>query len=281
MQSRAGASFLGIALILGTALPVPAQSRKEEVAFDLRHGYLIVVKGSTGNLGDLSFVVDTGTTHSMLDRKVAERLSLRYHSRSILNIDRYQMMQWADLDELQAGPIRAKHVRVMVGDLKKFSEYADNLDGIIGVDLLRTSRSMSINYVTRSLAFEFEAEGNTAKGTDAQALVMRVPVQGQPVKLILDTGMEGMLLYADRIGKKLPHLKLTNRRGHAHEGRLTGERATLDGIQLGSPTVQSPVFLVRRAPSVLSSDIDGYMGIGVLHAKWVEVDFLADTIRWQ
>jgi hypothetical protein len=38
--------------------------------------FLVVVKGGIGNLDDLKFIVDTGATWSVIDRKVAVRLTL-------------------------------------------------------------------------------------------------------------------------------------------------------------------------------------------------------------
>jgi hypothetical protein len=69
-------------LLLGTVFSFAAEGNEQEagaqtgVPFDLVSDFLVVVKGGIGNLDDLKFIVDTGATWSVIDRKVAERLLL-------------------------------------------------------------------------------------------------------------------------------------------------------------------------------------------------------------
>ncbi len=270
-----------IALAMPMAIPAMAQSEHEDVPFELQHEYLIVVKGSVGKLTNLSFLVDTGTTHTMLDRKIADKLSLPRQRGKVVNFDRYANVEWADIAELQLGPLKTRNLLVMVGDLKEFSEFADAVDAVIGLDLLWMSQRMRIDYGSRLITFQFAAETASTRTQGPQAFAVRLPVQGQVMLLVVDTGLQGILLYTDRLRKHLPQLKLTGRIADVHEGRLIGERATLSGVHLGADESQTSVFLIHDAPSSLSADIDGYMGTAALNAKRVELDFTAYKIRWQ
>ena len=268
-----------IALAVAMAIPVTAQSQEERVPFELRHEFLIVVKGSIGKLANLSFVVDTGATHTMLDERIADKLSLKRQSGEILNFDRKAKMEWADVAELQIGPLEARNVRVMVGDLRNFSEFADTLDGVIGVDILRMSQGMRIDYLLKLVTFKFADEQVSGKPPKPQVFTVKLPVQGQTMVLVLDTGLQGILLYSDRLSKHIPELRLTDKIAPVHQGRLTGESANLHGVQLGTVELQAPVFLIPSAPTSFPSDIDGYLGTAALNAKRVELNFATGTLR--
>jgi hypothetical protein len=97
----------------------------------------------------------------------------------------------------------------------------------------------------------------------------------------VDTGIEELVLYSDRLRRNLPQLKLSSVIGNAHSGPLTGSRAALDGLQLDDSHRDFHTFLLEEAPENLPADIDGYIGVAVLHAVWVELDFKAQTLRWQ
>jgi len=264
---------------MAMAIAAMAQSKHQDIPFELQHDYLVVVKGSVGQLGNLSFVIDTGTTHTMLDRRIADKLSLARHPGKVLNFGRHVDIEWAEIAEWQVGPLKTGNLRVMVGDLKQFSQFADAVDAIIGLDVLRMSRGMRIDYGSRLVSFKFEAESVSARIPVSQAFLVRLPVQGQSMLLIVDSGYRGILLYTDRLRRHLPQLKLTEVIPHVHQGNMTGETATLSGLHVGAVDLQASVFLIPDVPDSIPVDIDGYLGTAALNAKWVELDFATNTLR--
>lgn len=254
---------------------------QEAVPFQLQKGFLILVEGRIGPLQGLRFVLDTGATHTLVDKKIAEKLSLHCRHGKVLNYDRYAEIELANIPELQLGPLLVRNVEVMVGDLKQFSELVDGVDAIIGLDLLRINRSLKIDYVARKVTFKSADKCEPESPRTPQVFEVRLPVQGQTIVLVMDTGRQGMLLYADRLRKHAPQLKFTNTVGQAHEGRLAGQQAMLSGVRLGDDDLQVSVFLIDGAPNSLPANIDGYFGTSVLNARLVEVDFAASRLRWE
>lgn len=254
---------------------------QETVPFQLGKGFLILVEGRIGPLQGLRFVLDTGATRTLVDKKVAERLSLHYRHGKVLNYDRYAEIELANIPELQLGPLLVRNVEVMVGDLKQFSEFVEGVDAVIGLDLLRINRSLQIDYDARKVTFTSAGRCDPVKPRTPQAFMVRLPVQGQTIVLVMDTGRQGMLLYADRLRKHAPQLNFTNTVGQAHEGRLAGQKAMLSGVRLGDDDLQVSVFLIDGAPNSLPANIDGYLGTSVLNARIVEVDFEANRLRWE
>jgi predicted aspartyl protease len=259
----------------------PNQSLQGAIPFHLDGGFLILVDGRIGPLAPLRFVLDTGTTHTVIDRKIAERLLLPRQAGkgTVVNFDREVELQWTSLPELRVGPLVVRDLPVMVGDLKQLSEFAEGVDAIVGLDLLRSSESVRIDYLRKLVIFKLPADF-PADSRLPVALTVALPTQGQRVRLIVDTGLQGMLLYQDRIEKHLPQLKLPGKSA-AYAGRLKGRSATLSGIELGPDFEQSSVLLLRGAPRSLPSEIDGYLGMNTLHAQIIELDFRSNTLRWQ
>lgn len=270
---------LALAIILPAGVRAHSE-RRETVPFELHHNYLVRVKGSVERLEGLSFLLDTGTTNTILDRKLAARLGLRLEPSHILNFDQDVVVQSALIAELKFGPLETRNIRVLVADLLQFSELADGIDVIVGLDVLRTSNRMLVDYDSRVVIFELAAGDKPPEFPATQAMTVQLTAQGQAMRLVIDTGLQGMLLYQDRLRRHRPQLTLTNKKNPAHQGRLNGELATLPGVRFGTQERQVLAFLLRRAPKLLADDVDGYLGTRALNAKRVELDFAANTLRW-
>jgi hypothetical protein len=256
-------------------------SANDTIPFQVRNNFLIQVDGRIGAIGPLKFILDTGATHSMVDARVAGNFPLARKKGKIVNFDKNLLVDWTDLPEIEIGPLHLEHVRVMVGDLKEYSDFAAGVDAVIGLDLLRASQSLRIDYQKNLVTFKISSSSGVVNSEDTKALIVRVMIQGAPVHVILDTGLQGMLLYADRIRKHDPGLELNGMNSQGHEGRLAGEQVALQGIRFGPDELQASVFFIPTAPDSLPADLDGYVGPSVLGAQLIELDFAANTIRWQ
>jgi predicted aspartyl protease len=262
-------------------LSVAQTDTNNTIPFQLKNNFLILVEGRIGDVGPLKFILDTGFTHTIVDARAAGNLPLVRQKGKVLNFDKYVPVDWTELPEIQLGPLRAQHVPVMVGDLKQYSELAAGVDVIIGLDLLRVFQSVRVDYRRSLLTFKTSDPGSFLSSGDVSALVVQFTIQGQPVRLILDTGLQGILLYTDRFRKHHLGVKLNGPITRGHEGRLAGEQVMLSGIHFGRDELQAPAFFIPAAPNLLPADIDGYVAPNILGAQMIELDFAANTIRWQ
>ena len=99
-------------------------TRNFTIPFHLVRGFLIQVEGSIGSLTGLKFVLDTGTTRSMLDARLADKLSLPRQDGTVLNFDRPMKIAWTTVPDLQIGPLQAHNLRIMVASMSEVTEFA-------------------------------------------------------------------------------------------------------------------------------------------------------------
>ncbi|HTA57806.1 MAG TPA: retropepsin-like aspartic protease [Candidatus Baltobacteraceae bacterium] len=250
------------------------------IPFQLRAGFLVVVNGQIGDLEGLKFIVDTGASFTFIDRKVADRLKLPRRPGKTTNFDREVPVEWAVVPNLRVGPVRAGAMRVMVAKLGEYSEFAEDVDGIIGLDVLGRSEKISIDYEMRTMSWEMARE---LDGRRPSAAYFSIPfvVQGFPMHLILDTGFQGILLYKDRLRKGLPDLQTSGKPSEVDFGRLQTTQVKLPGVRLAGQETIATVFLTDGPDSGGLPGVDGYLGISALKAKRVEFDFAARLLRWE
>lgn len=283
------AASVGLLLSAAFALQANAQdlhrpSPASSISFDLVSGFEVVVQAQIGELDGLRFILDTGSSYSSIDCRVADRLGLRHRPenvfRNVFNFDRNLAVEWANVSGLQIGPIRVAAIPMIVTRLAGVSEFTENVDGIIGMDVLSRARKISIDYERRRIFFE----SDEARGSDppaAKAFVVPVVIQGTSIRLLVDTGFQYVLLYKDRLRSAVPHLRTEGEARNGVIGHLQVTQVNLPGVQIFGPEAVTPVLLLDGPRKTGSGDLDGYLGPASLHVKRLELDFAAKTLRWQ
>jgi predicted aspartyl protease len=247
--------------------------------FNLVSNFEIVVQGQLGELTGLKFILDTGSSYSAIDRRVADRMGLHRRPGTVFNFDHNLAIQWADVPEIRIGPLRIANIGMMVAKLADISALAENADGIIGMDVLGRAQKICIDYERRILSFELDM-GRAGEPSDTRALVISVFVQGASLRLLIDTGFEYVLLYKDRLRRALPDLHTEGQPREAFLGHMRAVQVNLPGVQISGQQGITPVLLVE-GPGIDLHGVDGFLGPAALHAKRLELDFAARTLRWQ
>jgi len=269
--------FISISCLYAQDLGKPTVN--PTMLFELVSGFLVVVDGQIGNLDGLKFILDTGATHSLIDRKVADRLHLKRRSGEVISFDHDIPVEWAIIPELRVGPLRTETLRVMVVKLAEYSDLAEHADGIIGLDLLSQSKKFTIDYDTRTVSLQL-AEGTTGRSY-SPCFVVPLVVQGLQVNLAVDTGVQGIVLYRNRLRKGLPKMRIEGESTNVVMGRLRGTQVRLPGVRIVDTEVVSTAILIDGPDDKTLPGVDGYLGPATLQAKRVEFDFEAKVLRWQ
>jgi hypothetical protein len=263
--------------------PAVPPARTGAIPFQLVGGFLIEIEGGIGHLEGLKFILDTGTTDSVVDQRIADRFSAARRSGKVFNIDRFVSVERMEFPDVHFGPVAAHNVSMRVTELSKFSNLIPDADAIIGLDLLKTASELDILYDSKMVLLipRNAITEDTSERERSKCLTVQVIIQDHPIELMFDTGLEGLLLYEDRIRKHIPHLRLTDVRKNAHEGWLRGKIARLPGLRLGGPESDAEVFLIPGPRADLLPDIDGVLGTVPLKANRIEVDFAGRALRWK
>jgi predicted aspartyl protease len=270
-------------LALAQTTNSPSEAVSTELPFRLSAGYLIQVEGRIGTQTNLKFVLDTGATMSVVDRKIADKLNLELRPAESLSFDRKLRWESATIPEVQFGPIQATNAVTLVGNLAEYSEFARNADAIIGMDLLQLS-NLSIDFDTRKIIFHpVPQEASAVRGEPlSNCVVLEVQVQGHPVRLIVDTGLPGMLFYEERLRKHVPAVRTAGSVTRVTMGgRLQAKQAILPDVLLGKTYHDVPVLLVQSPSPEVLPGIDGIMGMAPLKAHHVDFDFSSKTLSWK
>lgn len=277
----------GVGLLLAAALTSKATAKDfdcpgsdAEMPFDLVSNFEIVVQGQLGELNGLRFILDTGSSYSMMDRRVADRMGLHRRPGTVFNFDRNLDVEWADVPEVRIGPMRIAGIGMMVTRLADISQFAENADGIIGMDVLSRAQKICIDYGRRRIFFKFD-EGRASESSGTRAFVIPVMIQGISMRLLVDTGFEYVLLYRDRLRHALPKLRIEGQPRDAVLGHLRAVQVTIPGVQISGLQEVTPVLLIEGPGKIDLDGVDGYLGPAALHARRLELDFAAKTLRWQ
>src|SRR6516165_10050258 len=138
-----GAALFAVSFLF--PLLCPAQSvallggRPLEIPFQLSSGYLVIVEGSIGPFDRLKFILDTGTTRTCIDRRLARQLVLPLEVESVFRFDNQVRLNSTHLASLTLGPLQAENFSVNVADLSHVGIGRAPIDAIIGLDLLESS----------------------------------------------------------------------------------------------------------------------------------------------
>ena len=173
-----------------------------------------MVEGRIENLNKLRFVLDTGATRSVVDRKIADRLRVprRLGQREVFSFDKIVTLEQAEFQDVQFGPVRLANLSMLVDDLARFSDFGRDVDVIIGMDLLRLS-NFAIDYDSKEVLFSTPGHAGFGPfpGSDPLFFTVKILIQGHPVHLVVDSGIEGVLLYENRLLENVPNLKIEGR----------------------------------------------------------------------
>jgi predicted aspartyl protease len=254
-----------------------------EIPFKLSGGFLILVEGRIGTLGKLKFILDTGMTRSVVDRKVAERLRIPRYPRQMFDFDKVLHLEGAIFPEVQFGPVRVASVSMSVGNLVDLSTLAAHADAAIGTDLLGLN-DITIDYGAKRVLFRPPERlvPDALVNAAPEGLTVEVEVQDHPIRLLVDTGFPDILLFEDRLRRDIPELRTEDMSDpFSIAGRLLAKRATLPKVQLGTRAASCRLLLADGPPSSVMPGVDGLLGTAALKARRVDINFVTKTFDWE
>jgi predicted aspartyl protease len=116
----------------------------------------------------------------------------------------------------------------------------------------------------------------------SECAILELLVQGHPVRLIVDTGFPGLLLFQERLKKHIPTLRTEGRSTAVSiGGRLKAKQVLLQDVVFGARNGEVSVLLVEASPPDTLPGIDGVVGLTPLKAHRVRFDFVGKRVSWE
>ncbi len=264
--------------------PQPTSS----VSFSLYNDYLIVVRGSAGPLKGLNFLIDTGTSPSILDQRLAQRLRLTPTPAVIAAVGGNVQGSMATAPSLQFGPLRRENLPILIRDLSTL-QLPIQLDGIVGLDVLGQN-TFVIDYASRRISFDPSLSlpaptpsklpaSVPLKLVDGLAIV-EATVDQSPVHLVLDTGAPSLVLFAATRdpasgAHSAPAHPLPKSLGEVEHKPIRLTRFRLGESEFG----RESAFLVRN-PADAGHTYDGLISPTALGITRVAIDLTQHTLAF-
>lgn len=269
---------IGVSLL--ATLSVAGPANRKEIPVELRGGFLIVAKGSIGHLKDLSFVIDTGSHHTIVDEKIAHRAHLRKSGtvEQLAPSHTVQMQRVRVQDWSWAGKTLPA-LETLAFDLSPMSRWLGvQIDAILGLDVLCSS-SFEVDYRYRRIYFGLLStpENSVAFEHNLKALVVPSRVDGRPLHLLVDTGSDSLAIFADRL-KEL-NVPGGNEKGRDLSGAVSFKTIHATQVQLGDRRLHDvQVFVTPAMPE--TQGYDGSLAPTAIGATRIYFDFERMRFGW-
>jgi len=264
-------------------LTVPAQPRHQisEMPFNLYRGYLVVVDGRLGNLEHQNLLLDTGTSPSMIDRSVSEKLRLQGAARDIALFNKKIAAQTVTLSDVELGPLHPRNLPVMVADFSKVAEgLGTRIDAVIGLDVLGAT-SFTLDYQKHRIYFHATSERHSAHfSSGPQFITVDLRTSGRDLHLLLDTGTPRLVLFSDALRHLDYDPTTVNGTGQNISGNVTYNTIILENTRLDGEDMGPQRVAVVASEANARAGYDGLVGISFWRPKRLSFDFEHQMIGW-
>lgn len=236
-----------------------------ELHVRLLGGVQPVVEGSVGGRS-VNVLVDTGTTPAVVDVELARSLGLEMMPGRLTLLGGSLQTDGAWVPDVQVGPVHKRAVPAMVRDLSYLrKQFGVSVGIIIGFDVLRDT-SFRLDYAKRTLTFEDAgSEGITIPvSREWPFAVVNAEVDKQNLRLLVDTGAAGMVLFRERLHRQVYDTRsLRPASVETLGGRISAWGAKplrhVDVMVKGTALHPDSVFLVKENAEL--TDYDGLLPV--------------------
>jgi predicted aspartyl protease len=255
---------LATTILLLTLSPAAPAARTGETPFDLLQDGSIVVPVTIGGMGTYRFVIDTGSSRTVISTRLWQALRLPVVAKTLMvtpggRNDAYVVR----LDRLAVGGRPEVSVTAAVMPAERYAA-GQQVDGLIGQDVL-SSAIYTIDYGDSAIVWHSPAD--VLRGVrlplnvrNHRVLVNLPQYQGdpRPLSMIPDTGSDALVLFA-HARDKVRFTSLDFGVLSSVSGTKLARRIQLDGLVVGQARLQNPFAVVVETEE--SSDL---MGDGLL-----------------
>lgn len=224
-----------------------------DVGFRFAQKRFVVVPVRVDGHGPYDFLLDTGSTTSVVHEKLGKELGLKPLQQTVIRTaSGTERVPIARIGEMALGAQSTETVLVLVSKMDGVRKLDENIRGILGFNFLSRFR-YTLDYRTRELGFEDAAVTGERVPFDASG--RSIVITTGDLRLSLDTGATRVFLF-DARGLDIE----TNARAITRVSTNAGQRITKSGwlarLDIGDVSLSRvPVTLMPRTG--LESRVDG------------------------
>ena len=240
MRLRMAVMLLMVAFATAKLARLSAAEPPAAIPFKLYNGFAIVVRGGIGNQNDLNILIDTGAVPSVIQHRLASKLGLQGPREDIAVVGQSLSLERVMIPPIRLGTLDFAPVSAVVLDLTPVEKRLGvRLDAIVGLDVL-SRRNLSIDYQLKRIEIGTSMNNGRAipfellSAADASYVVVPIEINSRVVRLLLDTGADGIRLFASSLGDSSLGLeKSAALKEVSAAGAYTGKQVQLQDVQLG------------------------------------------------
>lgn len=247
-------------------MPAHAGPAREPINFRIVDTSDIAMPATVNGQGPFLFLLDTGSSGSAVSSGLARRLGLVTVGKTLMVTPSGEAaVPTAQLHSIDMGGARSIGVVVMV--LEQIGRPAAHIDGLIGLDILR-SRTFTIDYRQKQLIWRTWVESAALPGhrvpltvEDGRALVTLNQRSGEDglLRMIPDSGADGLVLF-DRPGRLLPPFTSLDTVGlRTLSDQREVRRIRVDGFDIGDLRLHDQLALLVDRPESARELGDGLL----------------------
>jgi predicted aspartyl protease len=260
-----------------------SQPTTREVPIRVYRGYLAVVEGAIGNLQNLKFLIDTGSSPTIIDERRAKAIGVVEAPARLALATRTVLAKQATVPAICVGTLRANSVPVLIQDLSGLSRsLGSQIDGVIGLDVLSQS-SFTINYKSRRLRFGPVQDSAAAISfeTGPPLVTVTVLLEDRRLRLLIDTGASALMLFHSRVGA----LAVTQNIEVASAANMGGQfrriKVLFKDAQLGKTKLGPQIGFIVDDQQDGGRDFDGVLSLAALRFQEIGFDFERRRLMWK
>ncbi len=235
-----------LGLIAAMVVLLSTQVGAEDVPFRLAQESFVIVPVLVNGQGPYDFLLDTGSTTSVVDKKLSAELGLKPLQQTVIRTATgAEQVAIARVHQIDLGSQSTRTVLVLCSDMDGIQSLAGNIRGILGFNFLSRFR-YTLDYRGKALRFVASvAVGGTRVPFDPSG--RSIVLETDRLRLLLDTGATGVFLFdADGLDVEI------QARAASRVSTSTGLRVTRSGIlrrlDIGDESFERvPVTLVPQS----------------------------------
>jgi len=254
----------GMALIMAMGLVAGSETTSVSFVLDTKGGVIVPV--SVGALQDLKFLLDTGSTRSVVSETVAQRLALQPVARSeVVTAAGSSMSLVVALPATCLAAACHDEVLAIMSSKNALDLGSGKLDGILGADVLGRG-DFTLDYKRRRFEWGGGADAQrsqdrlTSSVEDGRTIVVAPQGAGEPLRLVADSGADAFVFFDSQRVRALSTLAGVNRLSlQTLGGAVRAESMLFPRLRVGAATWMDEVAAVVPRPSGYPQTIDGLM----------------------